>query len=384
MSITLKKRIKETAKNLLMRYYYYTSKREKNVVLFSSFGGKQYSDNPRAISEKLHELMPEIKCIWLFNSSVNKTDYPDYIEAIPSKSLAALKAMARAKVWVFNVDQSFGTFKGKDQYYIQTWHGDRVPKKVKYDAVEAMGTKKYRSVKLIESQICDLCIAGSDLGEQVYRSAFKYHGEVLKVGMPRNDCLVNQDAVRISEIKKKLGVQQKNVLLYAPTFRDHSTQKQLVSFDLKAVLIKLEEMTREPWVIFVRAHVLTNTLVYQASEKIIDVSHYNDMADLLLISDVLVSDYSSSIGDFILKDKPVFLYQSDYQEYQSDCRAFNIDVRRVGFLFAENMEDFMDLLENMDSYDYHKMNKRILEQFNTVETGKSSEVVCKRIIHWLS
>jgi len=96
-----------------------------NKIVFISFGGKSYSDNPRAISEKLHEMYPEFEIVWLFNNPEEKRKVvPDYVQCVKAGSYRALKELATAKFWVDNFCKPLYTYKSKKQVYIQTWHGD--------------------------------------------------------------------------------------------------------------------------------------------------------------------------------------------------------------------------------------------------------------------
>lgn len=278
---------------------YITRNGGEKYVYFSSFRG-QYSDNPKAISESLHIIAPEIKQIWCL-SMASMNDAPDYITKVRLGSLQAIKLQARASVWVDNcVYRKFtGVYKGKDTFYIQTWHGDRGVKRVGFLALETMG-KKYREYgNPIEMKDCNLYLAASDFGVTLANKGLRFFGEIMKEGSPRNDILINRvnNKQKALTIKKKLGIRMTDkILLYAPTFRDNSS--------VQTCLVNLEESLKclnkkdENWICLVRTHSLTKKMDFaQFTNCYIDVTSYPDMADLLLITDLLITDYSSCATD---------------------------------------------------------------------------------------
>lgn len=357
---------------------------EKNKVIFVSFNGKNYADNPKAISNALHELFPEANIVWAYKSKKNP-NIPQYIKQVKFDSIQYNWELATAKVWVNNGNLLKGTRKRKDQYYIQTWHGDRVPKKVLYDAIELESYKKrHINLKVPEEKLCDLCIAGSDLGERVYRSAFRYKGKILKTGSPRNDILINVEPDRVAKVYRDLNLDTKvHYILFAPTFRDGRKKNQNVDVDLSAILNILEEKG-DKWNCLLRAHVGSPGLEYaEEDRRLIDVTKYDDIADLMLVSDILLTDYSSCCGDFILLGRPVVLCHFDIEEYKTSCRQFNIDFEKSNYLIAKNQEELNELVRELPNMDIVENCHRVLEYFGTVETGHASQDVAKLIIKYI-
>ena len=354
----------------------------KRKVVFISFGGKSYSDNPRAISEKLHELHPEFEIVWLFNKPAEKRALvPGYVRCVAFDSRAALKELATAKFWVDNATKARSTYKSKKQVYIQTWHGDRGFKKVLYDSPFVTNDDL-----LIENEICDLYVAGSDSGERKARTAFRYSGEVMKYGCPRNDLLVENDRDKARAVRSQLQLEGKTrILLYAPTLRRAASKgrglQPLGEIDLLATLQALENKTGEPWICLVRAHssVLGLAGIPGSSAQIVDVTSYEDMGDLLLISDFLITDYSASAGDFALLNRPVILFQADREDYIKKDRSFYFDLDESPFMIAKNQDDLVSLIAGLDMAGVPRNCKEILDFYGAVETGRASEKVVEYI-----
>jgi len=161
---------------------------DKNRIVFSSLISRNYGDNLKPISEMLHEMKPDAEIIWMFRDlPAKKKLVPDYVKTMDPISLQGLRAYATARVWVDNFTlRPYYKRRIGQQFYMNTWHGDRAFKKYAYDAFPD-GPKRIE-------ETCDIILAGSEFGKKVMRSAFRYNGELLVAGSPRNDCLVNWDA----------------------------------------------------------------------------------------------------------------------------------------------------------------------------------------------
>lgn len=360
---------------------YITRPRKEKSVYFASFRG-QYSDNPRAISECLHEMAPEVKIVWLVKPQFQKY-VPDYVTVIPPKPRLALKAQARASVWVLNYTyrKHLGVYKGRDNFYIQTWHGDRGLKTIGYLTGFSKG-KDYSGNDLSE---CDLFVAGSDYGVRKARQGLLYNGEVIMEGMPRNDKLVSiSDHINeAAKIKKSLGIDSNvKIMLYAPTFRENSEQQQC-AIDIASSIAALESCG-EQWVCLVRSHALSRGISGADSSVCRDVTSYPDMADLLLVADLLLTDYSSCAGDFLLTGKPVVLVHFDRNDYEAQGRPLWVKPEEAGYLVAKNQSELNTILSKLYSYDHRDIADTINRFYGTKETGRASEAVVLRILQCLN
>lgn len=346
-------------------------------VLFSSFGGAQYSDNPRAISEKLYDLYPEFEIVWAITDASSKAGIiPEYVKVVPSSGWGFFKALATSFCYVTNIPVGISFHKRKGQFFIQTWHGDRPIKKVLY---ETDPEGRYMS-PVMDYKLTDLAICASDIGERAYKTAFRYYGNVLKKGMPRNDVLLQpNDAIRDIICKTYNLSGDTKILLYAPTFRDFSETKQEINVDLKQTIQKLKNKTKENWVCFVRAHYISAGLSINCDGEIfIDVTEYPDMADLLASVDMLITDYSASAGDFVLRKKAVVLTMFDAEEYKAS-RQFAVDPEKAGFIIAKTQDELNTVIETYTQEDYESSCNQVCKYLNIVETGNSADEVCRII-----
>ena len=342
-------------------------------VVFSSFFGKQYSDNPRAICEKMHELYPDYELVWLLNNKENEL-IPDYVRIVAQSDgiFAWGKEITTAASYVYNVEIKTRIFRKKQQSFIQTWHGDRGVKKIL--------KQRNPSLEMYDHKLTTLCVAGSEFGKNLYHSAFGYYGHIMESGCPRNDCLIVKTESKKIETKKRLGIPQDcKVLLYAPTFRDNAKDKpQICNINIVRTLDSFP--SNENWVCLIRAHVASAGIEEKHTDKrIYNVTSYPDMADILGITDCLITDYSSCAMDFAITGRPLILALFDKEEYERDCREFSSDPVAAGFVIAYNQAELEEKIQTVSLIEYEEANKRVNNYYGVVETGHSAEDVCEYI-----
>lgn len=360
---------------------------KKDKVVFDSFHGKYYSDNPKCISEALHEHKPDVKIYWVFqNPEEKQVQIPDYIHCIKASDMFAMyKHLATAGVLVSNFALHILP-KSKKQMFIQTWHGDKAFKKILHDSTFA--SQEFFVPEQIPGY-CDLAVAGSEYGKKQYESAFRYTGKILMEGTPRNDRLVQNDPQLCKELKKALNLSaDTKFLLYAPTLRreaGQTKQKQKIQdLDISATLDLLEKKDGCKWNCLLRAHPAMKGLTGVAEDnRIIDTSGHEDMADLLLISDMLITDYSSCAGDFAVLKRPVILYQADRQEYLEKDRTFYFEMEDSPYLIAEDQQQLEDIIIGITPETAAENCREILKFYGDCETGHASQTVAKIIKDWL-
>lgn len=370
------KRIKDFFSRLYFYIIAFLHPIEKKVI-FISFAGKQYSDNPRAISEKLHEMYPDFSIVWRINSNEQvKLLLPDYVKVV-STGKQFLKELATSCAYITNCANYRNIAKRKGQFWIQTWHGDIGFKKVLYDVMP----DNTKEGTITDSIYTDLCIAGSDYGIQQYHTAFHYGGEIMCYGTPRNDKLIQRRPSEENRTRTILGISENDkVLIYAPTFRDNQESSQEVLVDLVRVMDILHKTSENSWKCIIRAHSKTNGLRCNLEDsRFIDATSYPDMADILAIGDLLISDYSSCATDFIRKGCGAIIAAFDLEEYIRTNREISFDFRKEGFIVADNQKELEDIISSYTYDMYHENAKALCEKFNVVESGNAAELICERI-----
>ena len=342
---------------------------EPGSVFFSSFRGRSYSDSPRRICEALHELRPELTFVWQL--SERPADLPDWIRTVKPHTPAALTRIATARCIVDNFNRPVYMLKFPDQLYVQTWHGDRGFKRMLLDLDDGLDYPDGRQM--------DLAVSGSDFGTRLYRSAFGYRGEVLQAGIPRNDPLVCPDRARADAIRERLGIgKDVRVLLYAPTFRNSTSGRaQPALFDPERALEALERGSGDQWLCLTRAHDLNVGVDCRPSPRVRDVTDWPEMTELLEIADVLVTDYSSSAGDFILTGRPVILFQPDREAFTAGDRQMYFDLDECPHLKARSEPELMAMLEGLDRLP--DVSADVARFYGVKESGRASAAAARWI-----
>ncbi len=362
-----------------------------NKVLFYRSGGG-YGDNPRAVAEYLHRQNPDMKLVWACGSTSLFQTVPEYVKPVVFESDEYYRELSTAGAWVCSTTLPNGTLKRKGQLYIQTWHGDKFLKKIGNDSASDNDSYKWRKTasKFCESRICDYFVTGCEWFVPIAASALDYRGAFLRSGMPRNDCLVNLDSEKCAEIRKTVGIDSDvKVLIYAPTFRDYEKTHDSVGsdIDLVAILDALEKKYACRWICLMRAHAGKHLKLNGgdiADPRFTDVTTYPDMADLLMISDMLISDYSSCGADFAITGKMVLMYQDDIDQYTSKGRTLYFTREESPYFTASNMEEALEILNRVTDEDIRKNSQGILDFYHSFETGHACEEVCKVILEALA
>ena len=346
-----------------------------NKVFFSSYDGLLYNDNPRAVAEALHAIRPDAKILFrLSGKGAASPDIPDYVVKVPRKGLAMMREMATSKAIVTNAGMKIWMVKHADQYYVQAWHGDRAIKRIRLDL------DPRNRYFLAESERIDLGVSGSTAGTRLFRQALGAKGEILECGCPRNDLLLANPPQVAQRVRDALGIGAGvRVLMYAPTFRDSTSGSvQNASLSLERVRRTLEGATGERWLCITRGHVDTRGI---RSDAQMDVSDWPEAGELLLITDLLITDYSSIGGDFMLLGRPVVYYQPDTGDYNAE-RGMYFDPDRSPLLVAHSEEALLDLLSR--PIDGPGNSRAVMEFFGVNETGRAAEAVARRIAEVLT
>ena len=229
----------------------------------------------------------------------------------------------------------------------------------------------------------DYFIAENELTSGVFRQkdSFDYQGEILKIGMPRNDILINSDANQIMCLKEYLGLNHDvNVLIYAPTFREDINNAPF-NIDFGRLIDSLQTKFGGKWVVLFRYHHMQKGRIYLQDS--IDVTLYPDMQELLLISDILITDYSSCMWDFSLMDKPVFLYAEDVEKYIMHERGeFYYPLEKLPFSISKNNDELNEKISEFDKDEYvSKVSKyhQVWGRYNM--NGDSTKLFVEKILN---
>lgn len=302
----------------------------ENTIIFESFFGKSYSDSPKYIFEYLNENYPgKYRYMWV--NAGKKLKLPYKAGQMKRFGFKYFFYMARCKYHVFNGRQPQYFIKRKGNVFLETWHGTPL-KKLVFDMEDVTtASPLYKEQFYIQTRSWDFLVAPNQFSEDIFRHAFMYDGKMLETGYPRNDILYRPDKERLAaEIKEELNIPgDKKVILYAPTWRDdefygHAQYK----FSLKLELDKMKKELGDEYVVILRTHYFIADFLDLSGYDgfAYNLSRYDDIARLYLISDILITDYSSVFFDYANLKRPMLFYTYDLDKYRSVLRGFYMDV----------------------------------------------------------
>lgn len=379
----LKEIIKNTGMDIIRSILkvYFIFPITKNRVIFESYMGKQYSCNPKYISEALLKTGEKYNVVWSFENPEEHNDLKTQgICVIQNKGLVFWYYRLTAKVSVTNVMWKNYTPVRKGQYEIQTWHGGGGGyKKTLADDKEEVKKKITIKRHLKNFQRYSLVLTSSETSHRTNaRMAMQYKGVVLG-GTPRNDMLINQDRPELlQKVHNYFGIADDiKIALYAPTWRKGAVRADF-DIDYKTFKEALEKRFGGHWVILRRMHWMAADFFKESSDDYIKVESYPDMQELLYVVDVLVSDYSSSIWDYSFTGKPCFLLCFDLKKYRED-RDFYNPITTWGFPLAESNAELAKVVDSFDTDDYLNNMDEQHRKNTSFENGHAAENVCKII-----
>lgn len=371
---------------------------DSKTVLFSTFDGKSYADSSKAIYLYMQkqEKFKDYNFIWVFKNPENYKFLEQNIntKVVEKGTKEHEKSLQKAKYWIANHRAADHQYPKKNQIYLQCWHGTPL-KKLGCDLNKtdnALNTtnelkNKYRT----EAKKFTYLVSPSKFATEKFITAFdlkrfKKENSVIEEGYPRNDFLYNYTDKDIEKIKKELGIQDinKKIILYAPTWRDNQheaglgyTYKTEVDFD------KLQKELGQDYIILFRAHYfISNSFNFEKHKGFIyNVSDVDDINELYVIADMLITDYSSVFFDYANLKRPIIFYMYDIDMYKNDMRGFYIDLKDLPGNIIKTEEELIEDIKNVtNNFKYDERYKKFNEKYNYLDDGNVSKRVITKIL----
>ena len=371
---------------------------DDKTIVFCTFNGKSYSCSPKALYEYMvnNDKYSDFKFIWGFK---NVEQYK-YLENNKNTSVIKLntkqyiKYLAKAKYWIFNYKIPDYLYPKKEQVFVQCWHGTPLKRLgcdlIHFDNVlntmEGM-KKRYK----IEASKFTYFLSPSKFASEKFISAWnlKEIGKeniIIEKGYPRNDFLFNYTEKDIKKIKAKLGIEneKRKIILYAPTYRSNQheagvgyTYKEEINFE------HLREKFGNEYIVLFRPHYfIANVFNFEKYKGFVyDVSKIDDINELYIITDLLITDYSSVFFDYANLKRPMIFYMYDLEHYRYKSNVFYIDLEELPGKITETQEELEKEIERIDkNFKYDEKYKKFNDKYNYLDDGKASERVVEEII----
>ena len=368
---------------------------DDKLVYFQTFSGRGYSDSPKAMYEYMLTA-PEyrdFRFVWSFKEPGKYADLlkNGRTEIVKFRTRADNRALRKAKYWISNYRMLDHQRPRKGQVYLQCWHGTPL-KRLGYDIIEsdnAMNSlaeikEKYRT----DAGKFSWLLSPSPFATEKFATAWNLNAtgqrsKILEEGYPRNDRLINYAPEERDEIRKKLGVDGRKVILYAPTWRDNQhTSGQGYTYRTEVDFDKLQRELGDEYVILFRAHYLVaNSFDFARYDGFVrDVSSYGDINDLYIASDILVTDYSSVFFDYANLERPIIFYMYDLEHYANEMRGFYLSLEELPGPIVKDEDALIAEIRSAEAWEPDEKYREFKKRFNPYEDGNSSARVLARVI----
>ncbi|MGP1370055.1 MAG: CDP-glycerol glycerophosphotransferase family protein [Eggerthia catenaformis] len=366
----------------LYQHNYKNKPVDSRIIVFESFRGASYSDTPKYIYEYLAKNYPgEYKFVWVLNDKSYTLPYEGQIVKRFSRKYAYY--MGIAKYFVFNTRQPLWFRKREEQIFLETWHGTPL-KRLAFDQEEVTAASpSYKTQFYRQKQEWDFLIAANKFSSDVFRSCFMYDGPMLETGYPRNDLLKDPDRDEITiELKKKCGIPlSKRTILYAPTWRDDEYYGNgSYKFQIKLNLEMMRKELGDEYVVILRTHyyIADNIDLTGLEDFAYNLSKYDDVTEIYLMSDILITDYSSVFFDYAGLRRPMLFFTYDLDKYRDILRGFYIDMEKeLPGPLVYTTEEVINRIKSIDEMnkEYASRYDAFYERFCCWEDGHATKRV---------
>ena len=348
-----------------------------NKYFCISMSGNNYGDNVKYLSDYIFSHQQNAEIIWAFSLYFKKSVECPHV-AVKLYSFKYYYHILTSKYIVSNARLNQRMLhKRRGQIYLQTWHGTAL-KRLGYDIKKDRNLlQRIAQPDVFEFDVknTDIMVSGSQFMTNIFRDSFRFTGKIIETGTPRNDIFFSNHPEIRERICSLYGIDKDTqIILYAPTFRSNGSF-QFYNLDAEVLLDAWRKKTGKECVFMVRLH---PNLMHRSHElaalfpSAINVSSYPDMQELLYATDLLVTDYSSSMFDYMYTHKPVLLYMPDYDTYD---RGYYFELEELPFMIVNNNDQIQRVIDELSLLTYKNEVDLFLDKIGSVEAGQSSKKV---------
>ncbi|MFD5971164.1 CDP-glycerol glycerophosphotransferase family protein [Streptomyces sp. NPDC060311] len=304
---------------------------DPDLVVYSAFSHRGVLGDPAAIYRAAREHAPHLRGVWVVRDEECAADpalLPPGTEHVILGSAAYRRVTERAAFLVNNVNWPGTVAKREGSVHLHTHQGTPL----KYMGVDLLGRPGARlgldvPQMLRRADRWDHSLVAGRYAERIWERAYPCHFTSARTGSPRNDVLVNAGPEDGRRVRERLGVPDGHtVVLYAPTRREYRRGGLVERLDVARLAADLGEQHT----LLVRLHPSLATGPARGlglSELhrrgvVVDVTDEPHVEDLMLASDLLITDYSALMFDYVLLDRPVLIHADDWGPYAATRGAY--------------------------------------------------------------
>lgn len=366
---------------------------DEKTIIFCSFNGKSYSCSPKAIYLYMlnNEKYKDYKFIWAFKETdkYKELEKENNTILVEKESKDYKRYLAKAKYWIFNYKVPDYLYPKKNQIFVQCWHGTPL-KRLGCDLEHfdnVLNTMKGMKKRYkIEASKISYFISPSKFATDKFVSSWnlKEIGKeniIIEKGYPRNDFLFNYTENDVLKIRKKLGIEneKRKIILYAPTYRANQHDSSLgYVYKEEVDFEKLKQNIGDDFIVLFRPHYfIANSFNFEKYAGFVyDVSKVDDINELYIISDILITDYSSVFFDFANLKRPIIFYMYDLEEYRDKSNGFYIDLKELPWKITRTQEELEKEIEYIaKNFKYDENYVEFNKKYNYLDDGNASERV---------
>lgn len=379
-------------------------KRDKKRVAFGAWLGELYIDNSKYLAEYAVNAYPNKKFYWVGMKEV-KTSINPKLKFVKKDSFFSMWILLRCKYFFFSQSHEadicgFNVYRKATLCFLD--HGNTV-KKCGADDPQYLGDLDFNKFPWFRRLCCNImgrsrkyeyiCVSSPENTETYvtgYRFRVDERTKFISSGLPRNEIFYQN--INITKTKEKyanlIGFDiEKKVILYLPTFRRKSEKVySFTELNKEAASKLIEILNRHNAVLLEKNHYVANQYncnrTLSAEEGVIKVTVPVDLQELLLISDVQISDYSGCFLDYLILDKPIIHFLYDYEEYKNyDSGLYYEAAEFAAGKVAETVDQVLqDLDEILDGNDNYKERRKLVKKrFLAYEHGNASEIILEEV-----
>lgn len=351
----------------------------RKTVLLMSYYGEQYGCSPKYLGEYITRNHPDLDVVWAFTRPGQR--HIQGARQVRYLSPAYFRELCTAGAIVTNYRFTKFFRKRPGQLYIQTWHSSLRLKMIERDAENTLPVGYVEMARRDSGQI-DFLVSGCRFSSEIFDRAFWYDGPKLECGTPRNDIFFHDNPELSAKVRSGLGIADNcKIAFYAPTFRKGNSL-DCYNIDFKRLTKALTAKFGGEWKILLRLHPhLKNFSSSLVSGDIIDATRYDDIQELLYVSDFLITDYSSLMFDFLFTRRPVVLYVPDLDEYTASDRGLYFNITDLPFLRSRTNDELIEAISQYDADDYLSRIKQFEVSIGSFETGNASRIITEKILN---